>query len=123
MRERAPAFRSADHNADSACKPRQRAPADQAGEVAAPDHSWAIEVSTADGHSWRNGVRLDTKGEAEAYILTHAAFEMDGYVTGRAIPCGDAPNCRVVSNRKGGRPVLTFPDGSCVLLDWRRVRG
>ena len=31
MRERAPAFRSADHNADSACKPRQRAPADQAG--------------------------------------------------------------------------------------------
>ena len=29
MRERAPAFRSADHNADSACKPRQRAPADQ----------------------------------------------------------------------------------------------
>jgi hypothetical protein len=64
-RERAPAFRSADHNADSACKPRQRAPADQAGEVAAPDHSWAIEVSTADGHSWRNG----TKAEAEAYIL------------------------------------------------------
>ena len=60
MRERAPAFRSADHNADSACKPRQRAPADQAGagEVAARDHSWAIEVSTADGHSWRNGVRL-----------------------------------------------------------------
>ena len=101
MRERAPAFRSADHNADSACKPRQRAPADQAGEVAAPDHSWAIEVSTADGHSWRNGVRLDTKAEAEAYILTHAAFEVDGYVTGRAIPCGDAPNCRVVSNRKG----------------------
>ena len=78
MRERAPAFRSADHNADSACKPRQRAPADQAGEVAAPDHSWAIEVSTADGYSWRNGVRLDTKAEAEAYILTHAAFEVDG---------------------------------------------
>ena len=83
----------------------------------------AIEVSTADGHSWRNGVRLDTKAEAEAYILTHAAFEVDGYVTGRAIPCGDAPNCRMVSNRKGGRPVLTFPDGSCVLLDGRRVRG
>ena len=42
MRERAPAFRSADHNADSACKPRLRAPADQAGagEVAARDHSW-----------------------------------------------------------------------------------
>jgi hypothetical protein len=66
MRERAPAFRSADHNADSACKPRQRAPADQAGEVAAPDHSWAIEVSTADGHSWRNGVRPDTKAEARS---------------------------------------------------------
>ena len=66
-------------------------------------------------------MRLNTKAEAEAYILTHAAFEMDGYVTGRAIPCGDAPNCRVVSNRKGGRPVLTFPDGSCVLLDGRRV--
>ena len=123
MRERAPAFRSADHNADSACKPRQRDSADQAGEVAALDHSWAIEVSTADGHSWRNGVRLDTKGEAEAYILTHAAFEVNGYVTGRAIPCGDAPNWRMVSNRKGGRPVLTFPDGSCVLLDWRRDRG
>ena len=88
MRERAPAFRSADHNADSACK-----------------------------------LRLDTKGEAEAYILTHAAFEVNGYVTGRAIPCGDAPNCRVVSNRKAGGPVLTFPDGSCVLLDGRRVRG
>ena len=71
----------------------------------------------------RNGVRLDTKAEAEAYILTHAAFEVDGYVTGRAIPCGDAPNCHMVSNRKGGRPVLTFPDGSCVLLDGRRVRG
>ena len=105
MRERAPAFRSADHNADSACKPRQRAPADQAGagEVARAGSFVAIEVSTADGHSWRNGVRLDTKAEAEAYILTHAAFEMDGYVTGRAIPCGDAPNCRMVSNRKGGQ--------------------
>ena len=48
MRERAPAFRSADHNADSACKPRQRAPAEHRvrrvdpllGEVAARDHSW-----------------------------------------------------------------------------------
>jgi hypothetical protein len=92
--------------------------ADHADEIAAPNYSWAVEISTADGRSWRNGVRLPSKAEAEAYILSHAAFEVDRYVTGRPICCDEAPNCNVVLNRKGGPPMLAYPEGGSVLLDW-----
>ena len=94
---------------------------DHADEIAAPNYSWAVEISTADGHSWRNGVRLPTKAEAEAYILSHAAFEVDGYVTGRPICCDETPNCKVVLNRKGGPPMLAYLEGNCVLLDWKQL--
>jgi len=94
---------------------------DHADEIAAPNYSWAVEISTADGHSWRSGVRLPTKAEAKAYILSHAAFEVDGYVTGRPMCCDETPNCKVVLNRKGGPPMLAYLEGNCVLLDWKQL--
>jgi hypothetical protein len=39
----------------------------------------------------------------------------------RAIRCGDAPNCQVTRRRKNERATLAFEEGSCVLLDWRRI--
>ena len=101
-----------------------RAKAEMAGEIPTPDHSWLVEASTKDGCRWRNGVRLKTKEEAEVYVVAHAAFELEkaGYVTARAIRCDDLPNCYVMRARKGGRADLVFQDGSCVLLNWQKVR-
>ena len=97
-----------------------RARAEQAGKNTAQNHSWLVEAATKDGQHWRNGVRLATAEEAEVYIMAHAAFDLEkaGYVTARTVRCDDTPNCGIIRRRKGGRPILTFPDGSCALLNW-----
>jgi hypothetical protein len=89
------------------------------------NHSWRVEAATKDGRQWSNGVRLDTREEAEAYIEWHTRFQLEkaGYVTAEPIRCDDKPNCSAVRNSRKGRPTLIFPDGECVMLHWRTTDG
>src|SRR5262249_8326902 len=83
--------------------------------------SWLVEATTKSGRKLRNRVRLRSREEAETYIEAHVRFDLKrhGYASAVAIRCDDAPNCSVIRTRKGGRPTLSFPDGQCIILDWR----
>jgi hypothetical protein len=83
-------------------------------------HSWLVEATTKDSKRWRNGVRLSTKEEAEAYVeFARFDLEKEGYLTGWVIHCeGEKPNCSISRRRKGGRPTFLFPDGGCAWLGW-----
>ena len=86
-----------------------------------PDHSWRVEAITKDGRRWSSGVRLATREEAEVYVQFYAAPELAevGYVTGEVVRDDKAKwNCSITRNKKGGRPILNFTDGECVLLHW-----
>jgi hypothetical protein len=85
-----------------------------------PDHSWRVEASTQDGKRWQNGVRLETKKEAEAYIEAHVRYDLEkhGYVTAKIVRCDDEANCSVIRRSRKGRPTLVFPDGQCTILRW-----
>ena len=71
-----------------------------------PTSSWLVEPITKDGKRWTNGVRLETKEEAEAYRDHHARHELQeaGYVTADVLHDDDnPPNCSVTRARRGGR--------------------
>ena len=87
------------------------------------NHSWRIEASTQDGKRWQNGVRLETKEQAEVYIEAHVRYDLEkqGYVTAKIVRCDDEANCSVIRNSRKGRPTLVFPDGQCTMLGWGDV--
>jgi hypothetical protein len=79
-------------------------------------YSWLVVATTSDGKRWHNGVRLETKEEAEVFVEAYAKFDLEkaGYLTGEVIRSdGDEWNCSIIRHRKGGRPTLLFPDGQC----------
>jgi hypothetical protein len=91
---------------------------------AAPQgHCWRVEAITRDGKRWSNGVRLDTKEEAEVYAEAHARYDLenDGYVTSEILRCDEPSNCSITRARAKGRPTLNFPDGQCVILNWSAI--
>jgi hypothetical protein len=91
------------------------------------NHSWLVEATTKDGKRWRNGVRLATKEEAQAYIESHVRFDLEkaGYLTARLVRCEDeSANCFLYRRTRGGRCVtLGFPDGLCTSLHWHNGSG
>jgi hypothetical protein len=90
-----------------------------------PDGSWRVEAITKDGRRWTNGVRLNSREEAEVYAEAHVAYQLAkaGYVTGEFLHDDKAEaNCSITRGRRGGRPYLTFRDGECVLQHWHSGR-
>jgi len=82
--------------------------------------SWGVEAIGKDSQRYRNGARFKTRDEAEVYV-GYAAHEIPGYVTGEVIRYDDPPTNSITRRKKGGRPTLTFVDGTCVLLEWQEV--
>jgi hypothetical protein len=85
-----------------------------------PDHSYRVEVVTADGQRWCNGVRLGTVEEAQIYASHHARDDFPSYVTADTIRCdGERPLNSIIRPSRGAKPQLSFQDGTCQSLDWR----
>jgi hypothetical protein len=85
----------------------------------APDHSYRVEVVTADGQRWGSGVRLATEEEAQLYAERYATHEVEGYVTSDIIRCDEPPVNSITRKRKGSKDLyLGFADGTCGSLSW-----
>lgn len=84
------------------------------------DHSYRVEVVTANGQRWGNGVRLGSMDEAEVYANVHAPEEVEGYVTADILQCdGEPPENSIFRER--GKYRLLFEHGTCGSLTWRPI--
>jgi hypothetical protein len=88
---------------------------------ATPDHSWRVEATTGDGRRWINGVRLESREEAQVYIDEHVRYDLedDGYATAEILRSDDPPTNWITRKRKGGRSTLGFEHGTCTSLSWK----
>jgi hypothetical protein len=85
-----------------------------------PDHSYRVEVTTADGKRWGNAVRLTTVEEAQLYADHHARAALEGYVTADIIKCeGEDPLNEITKGPEGID--LGFKHGTCGSLKWRAL--
>lgn len=86
-----------------------------------PPDCWRIEA-IGGGKRWSSGVRLSSRAEAEVYGEFYARHEVKGFERFEVVHCpNEQNNCSIFRRRRGGRPTLTFPDGSCVLLGWTPI--
>lgn len=88
-------------------------------------YSWLVEATTKDGKRWRNGVRLETKEEAEVYVEQFGRSDLEkgegepSYQTSRIIRSdSDEVNCSIIRKRKGDGPTLIFHDGHGHAAEW-----
>jgi hypothetical protein len=90
----------------------------KAALAALPNHAYRVEVTTADGQRWGNGVRLTTVEEAQLYTDHHARYDVEGYVTSDIIKCeGEDPLNSIIKGPEGVD--LGFMHGTCGSLKWR----
>jgi hypothetical protein len=87
-------------------------------QAIAAGHSWQIEVVSMSGRIWRDGVRLGTREEAEAYIEFYARYDVEGFATAAILRCDDEPKQSITRSGRNGRPTLRFMHGECGLLHW-----
>jgi hypothetical protein len=76
---------------------------------------WRVELITKDSSRLRNGARLATRAEAEAYGQA-AAREGEGKIQFEVLPChNEKANVQFVGTS------IYFSHGDCVLLNWRPI--
>ena len=79
-----------------------------------------VEVVTADGRRFGNGVRLQTMEDAHLYAEHFARQQVEGYVTTDIIRCdGELARNSITVNPEDGVPELGFMHGTCGSLKWR----
>jgi len=82
--------------------------------------AYRVEVVTADGQRWGNGVRLDTAESAQLYVEHFARQQVEGYVTSDIIRCdGELAENSIRIDPEDGTADLTFRHGTCGSLNWR----
>jgi hypothetical protein len=85
--------------------------------------AYRVEVETADGRRFGNGVRLGTMEEAQLYVEHHARQQVEGYVTSNIIRCdGEVAMNSITINPEDGSAELGFIHGTCGSLTWRPLR-
>jgi hypothetical protein len=77
---------------------------------------WRVELIANSGLRYGNGVRLATRGEAEAYGQTALRKEIEGEGIFEILPCeNEKANMQIVGTS------IHFDHGDCVLLNWHPI--
>jgi DUF3102 family protein len=81
--------------------------------------SWMVEAVSMDGRVWRDGVRLPTMEQAQAYIEWFARHDVGGFAAAGIIKSDDRPRQKIIGKK---RKTLLFEHGTCGSLHWTETQ-